>query len=42
MIQNKRPVTRSYIVQCLGKFLKPFPEIEFTARAIVMFSTEVF
>ena len=42
MIQNKKPVTRSYIVQCLGKVLKAFPEIEFTARATVMFSTEVF
>lgn len=42
MIQNKKPVTRSYIVQCLGQILKAFPEIEFTARATVMFSTEVF
>lgn len=42
MMQNEKPVTRRYIVQCLGKVLKAFPEIEFTARATVMFSTEVF
>ena len=41
-MQNKKPVTRRYIVQCLGKVFKAFSEIEFTARATVMFSTEVF